>query len=217
MSTSFVTFDSEFFGKRIGRSGPDPFLADKDAQAEDLDCVYLFTSSEIAPEAERLGFELMAAHLTLVRPPQAFVVRPLRYPTPAEADEMEALARRAFTHTRFRRDRHFDRERVDALYGYWLRVSYEGWAQFVRVAERDGRAAGFVTVRDQKIDIAAALYEGQGIGTELILGAINYAYDMKMPELRVTLQIDNLNALRLFERCGFLAEETELIFHKWYR
>lgn len=214
---SLLTWDSEFFGVRIGRYGPDPQFAEEEAQEADLDCAYLFTDTAQAGTAEALGFRLMGVHLTLVRSTQASVVRALRPPTPAEVDDLEAFARHAFQDTRFRRDPCFDKRAVDDLYGTWFRNSYEGWAQCVRVAEREERSVGFVTVREQKIDLIAALHPNEGIGTELVTGAVNCAYDLGMPELRVTTQADNVRAVRLYERCGFLAEKTELVFHKWYR
>jgi GNAT superfamily N-acetyltransferase len=175
----------------------------------------LFGVEQLARHAEALGFHLVDMRLTLVRETEPFADRSLRTPTAQEIHQMALLARGSFTITRFYRDPRFA-ARASDFYETWVRNSCNGWAQWVRIAERDGRAAGFMTIRDNYMDLMAVATEGKGVATELVSGAINGAYELAISELRGRIQVDNIRVLCIHEKLGFLAEDLSLIYHKWY-
>lgn len=214
--TDLLAWDSEFFHRRIGSGGPDPLQADRDGLKENLDCLYLYTNFDYIGQAADLGFRLMDVRVTLARSTQ-LTANTLRSPTKRDVTDMAALTRSAFTDSRFRRDLNFDQDRVDDFYEQWLLASCDGWAQCVKIAERGDRAVGFVTIRDAHIDLIAASRSGDGIGSELVIGAVSCAYELGLKEIRVRTQVSNVGAMRLYEHCGFVTEQTSFICHKWYR
>lgn len=87
------------------------------------------------------------------------------------------------------------------------------------VAEVDGRVVGVLGLhveaharRRHCGSIGMAVhddFQGQGIGTALLLAAIDLADNwLALRRLELTVFVDNLAAIRLYERCGFVVEGT---------
>jgi ribosomal protein S18 acetylase RimI-like enzyme len=210
-----LEFDSEWFGKRIGRHDAHPEEADLWAKSARLDCV--FTLLPI----EEIGWVHWAANngfrLTDVK--VEFSVRTSLREMLAEAGEndwvdIQEIARTAFRRTRFHNDRHFDPERVNEMYANWALTS--PGATFVAKAEK--AVAGFVTVGATHLELIAvdSDHRGEGHGLELAQTAIGYAYERGLPTLRVVTQGGNHAAQRTFQAAGFELVGTALWLHKWY-
>ena len=107
----------------------------------------------------------------------------------------------------------------------WIRKECEGGAQkvFVAVSPED-RAIGYVTCHQEasgargQIGLIAVdrKASGRGVGSCLILAGLEWFASAGAGEVRVVTQGNNLSALRLYERQGFVARELQLWFHKWY-
>lgn len=114
------------------------------------------------------------------------------------------LAERSFTDTRFTRDPRFPRDRVDAMYGEWVRKAATVFAT--------PAGDGFVTVDVGVLGLIAVAPErqGQGIGRKLIQAAQSCG-----SPLRVVTQGANEAARCAYERAGFRLERSNVWYHRW--
>jgi len=205
-------------------------LSDIDAWARthDVDCLY-FLARPDDPEtvgiAQGAAFRLVDVRVELAQPSTetepAARVRPYRS---TDLETLRAIARASHEITRFYADLHFPRERCSDFYDTWIVRSCEGWADGVLVAELDGRPAGYVTchgdpaLRRGSIGLIAvsAAARGNGLGRDLVLGALSWCRDHGSTEVSVVTQGANVGAQRLFQLCGFRTVSTGLWFHRWY-
>ena len=94
----------------------------------------------------------------------------------------------------------------------------------VLVAELDGEAAGYVTCHlaspsnRGSIGLIAVSEDarGQGLGGELVFGALGWCSEHGAAEVSVVTQGANIAAQRLFQLCGFRTASLGLWFHRWY-
>ena len=136
-----------------------------------------------------------------------------------DTSRLKAIAREAFHLTRFYADPTLDDSRCDDLYAEWTRSLCAGGASVVLVAERDSVPVGYVTVNvdDDTSEIGliavAADWRGQGIGSELVRAAVDWASTHNASEMTVVTQGRNTGALRTFEGCGFRVSNTQVWLH----
>jgi dTDP-4-amino-4,6-dideoxy-D-galactose acyltransferase len=162
---SFLPWDSDFFGYRIGRIEVprlDPRLLDEIqewARRNAIDCLY-FSADLAHPPTIRLaedhGFRLMEVRLTVERRLQDWQPAPIprtregvlfREARPEDVPAMQAIAGTCYTTTHFLIDPAFTPEQGRAFYETWVRNSVAGYEDMVLVAEADGEVIGFVTAR----------------------------------------------------------------------
>jgi len=222
VTPEFLQWDSDHFGRRIARveaprSNDDWLAVDDWADANDIDCLYVFASGK-DPTAIRLAQEHAARSLGERIILEAVVtdaspVDGLRLATTADLAWLEEIAGESFTHARFFHDPNFSHALAQSLYRTWVRTSVEGWARAVLVVPKQG----FVTCRDEKIDLlaVAAHARGQGIATRLTNGAKHWFATHGVR--RVSVLTGNDVAIKLYKGCGFVPARTEVVFHKWYR
>lgn len=216
-----LPWDTEFWGLNIGRAGPPTLAADECARASGLDCLFLLVPiGEMgeAHDAVRAGFRLTDVRVQFELEPQP---RPSYHPrlhAERDLDAIEGLARRAFRGTRFYNDPRFPDERCDDLYAAWAHASCAGEAT-VLVAEREHRFAGFVTITGEgEIGLIAVdpWARRQGVGSELMGGALDWAWQHDLERVTVVTQGGNMAAQRLFQWAGGRSCDVALWFHKWY-
>jgi dTDP-4-amino-4,6-dideoxy-D-galactose acyltransferase len=142
-------------------------------------------------------------------------VEGLRLATPSDLPWLEDIAATAFIESRFFRDPNFSRASSESLFRTWIRKSVEGWARAVLVADQQG----FVTCRDEKIDLLAVTESarGVGVGAALTKGANHWFATQGVRRVSVLARADNAAAVNLYKRCGFIPALSEFVFHKWYR
>ncbi|WP_051718356.1 GNAT family N-acetyltransferase [Hymenobacter sp. IS2118] len=137
--------------------------------------------------------------------------------------QLESLAWQSGEYSRFRLDRRFQPGVFQELYSQWLRNSLSGelarrvlvWrsaqdpeAGLLTLGEKNGRAdIGLLAV-----DVAA---RGQRGGQQLVAAARAQAAAWGFATLQVVTQGDNVAACRFYEKCGFLPESEEHIYHLW--
>jgi dTDP-4-amino-4,6-dideoxy-D-galactose acyltransferase len=56
---------------------------------------------------------------------------------------------------------------------------------------------------------------GKGIGNHLMNAAVARAREWGVDQIDVVTQQDNVGACRFYERCGFVPEKSENIYHIW--
>lgn len=137
--------------------------------------------------------------------------------------ELEKLAWESGEYSRFRVDPNFAPGVFEELYSHWLRASLSGErarAVFASLS-LEGNPRGLLTLQQHgsvaTIGLLAvhAAARGQGQGRALIEAAQQAAQEWGCDVLRVTTQLDNEPACRLYSRCGFLVEQVVHVYHLW--
>jgi ribosomal protein S18 acetylase RimI-like enzyme len=227
-----LEWDTEFWGKRIGRVREgeldDVRAAEVDvwADAQRVDCLYYLAPGadpDSALAAERAGFGLMDVRTELACEPRAAdLPGGIREAREDDAAPLRAIAAASHGVTRFYADPNFPNERCDDLYDTWISRSLEGWADAVLVADANGRPAGYVSChlaeRTGSIGLIAVdeSARGAGLGVGLARAAVAWCAGRGADRMTVVTQGRNVAAVRTFERAGFLASSIDLWFHKWY-
>jgi len=220
---TMMAWDTEFFGIRTGRATHLDGLGEWAVEnTVGLVCLLIDSDRPIEiQEAEERGFRFMDVRVTLDTRTRA-IPSSVRLAREEDVSSLCSIARHAFPLTRFYADPLLPDERCDDLYAEWTRSMCSGGADIVLVAERDKQPVGYVTVNVDEVASEIGLiavaddYRGQGIGYELVRGALDWAYTRDASEMTVVTQGRNIGALRTFEGCGFRVTNTSLWFHRRY-
>jgi ribosomal protein S18 acetylase RimI-like enzyme len=174
--------------------------------------------------AEDNGFRLTDIRMTLGRSLPADIVEGagIRMARPSDHSPMKRLAAKSFTDSRFFHDEHFSNVKCEELYSTWLERSCDGYAERVFIAECSGLPAGFITCSLGAAEGVIGLlavdgdFQSRGIGRALVTAALNYFREQGMTRARVVTQGSNLRSQRLYQRCGFVTEQVQLWYHRWF-
>jgi ribosomal protein S18 acetylase RimI-like enzyme len=238
-----LDWDTNFFGFRIARAGSDTLTPeivqslDEFCRHNQVRCLY-FLSTIHEPNTTRLAeandFQLVDIRLTFEKVlsgnshlktdgglNKIAAIRPARA---ADIADLVKISQKSYIDSRFYFDKNFPRPLAEALYQKWIQVSCEGWAEAVLVAELDQVPVGYITCHlDQeqksgKIGLVGVSNQaqGQGIGKELVNQASEWFSIQGMGKVTVVTQGRNLAAQRLYQRCGFITQNIQLWYHKWY-
>jgi dTDP-4-amino-4,6-dideoxy-D-galactose acyltransferase len=238
VACSELAWDTEFFGRRIGRvearriSEADlPAITDWIAE-ERIECTYFLADSSdpaTVHAAETGGFRLVGIRVELERslpaggPPAAGIgsatLREVR-----ESDRAALIAIASVSHedTRFYADPGFPRERAAALYARWVeRSCFEGFSGAAFVADLAGHAVGYITVsvgaHGGIIDLLGvdASLRGHGLGRLLIRRALDWFAEQGRSTASVATQGRNIAAQRFYQNSGFRTSQVHLWYHRW--
>lgn len=228
----YLAWDSDFFGRRIGRILPPRLTADEMvraldwAAAEGVEGLYLLADAshrETIRLAEDHGFRFMDLRVLFERAtPGPAPADPAIRPWEArDLPALRAIARVSYHDSRFYFDEQFPDALCDALYETWIEKSCHGYAEQVLVAEQDGAAAGYITchLRDGVGEIGlvgvAAVAQGHGLGRGLVLAALDWFARQGVARVTVVTQGRNIVAQRLYQRGGFAVRSVEIWYHRW--
>jgi dTDP-4-amino-4,6-dideoxy-D-galactose acyltransferase len=240
---AILDWDTQFFGFRIARVNghtlTPEIIQDLDGFClqNQVQCLY-FLSTIHEPTttflAEKNGFKWVDIRLTFEKmisgnsdlrtddvSNKSFTIRLARKKDIAALVE---ISRNSYIDSRFYFDTNFPRPRAEALYQTWIKVSCEGWAQAVLVAELDQIPIGYITChidQEQKTGNiglvgVSSQTQGHGIGKTLVFSALDWFSAQRMEKVSVVTQGRNLPAQRLYQRCGFITQKVHLWYHKWY-
>lgn len=216
-SAELLTWDSEWWGVRVGRSAS---LMDEWAVENTVGCMWMLipaSDQEDVHRAEQGGARVMDVRVTLERDTAPRDARILAA-TPADLDWMLPLAREAFRGlTRFYADPDLPDERCDDLYANWIIDSLDGWAHAI-LTHPDGFITVHATGQTASIGLIAvdAKARGTGVGRHLTDAAVNWAHAAGYRTITVVTQGCNIPAQRTFQACGFRTSQTDVWLHKWY-
>lgn len=236
---TFLEWDSEFFGRRIGRISASR-LTEATVQsiaawskANRVECLYFLGDAD-DPETVRIAehhtFGFVDVRITLdtelgdaSRPADVSASRCVI--RPSRSDDIPALreiAQVSFRDTRFFYDGRFSETHCKALYETWIEKSCNGYADTVLVAETERHAVGFISchlVDDAtgQIGLVGVSGEasGQGFGQLLVSEALRWFRGRNRRRAVVVTQGRNGKAQRLYQRCGFVTRSLQLWYHWW--
>jgi dTDP-4-amino-4,6-dideoxy-D-galactose acyltransferase len=236
-----LDWDTSFFGFRIARVREDTMTKDRVGQVDTwcgqhkVCCLYFLARSDDSGTtrlAEDNRFQLVDIRMTLAckipgsadngsQSPSTTLVRRAH---PKDLNALQAIARESYHATRFYYDTNFPSYMSGLLYETWLKLSCEGYADAVFVANYEGAPAGYVSCHldaEQRAGRIGLLgvnnkARGQGIGQKLVLSALDWFAMQGVQEVSVVTQGRNCAAQHLYQRCGFLTHTVQLWYHKWY-
>jgi dTDP-4-amino-4,6-dideoxy-D-galactose acyltransferase len=229
----YLEWDSNFFGRRIGRvhgrfSPGDIGCILEWCEIERIDCLYLLAASDDAQAvavAEKHGFQLVDIRITFeaaLEPISKEAGGTLRLARPSDLELLKQIARSSFRDSRFYYDPGFEKTRCDDLFATWIEKSCKLGADFVLVAEEEEQPAGFVTCHagpgeTGSIGLIAvgAAHQGRGLGRQLVTSALQALHARGLRFATVVTQGRNIRSQRLYQKCGFLSRSVELWYHRW--
>ncbi|MCX5794447.1 MAG: GNAT family N-acetyltransferase [Elusimicrobia bacterium] len=158
-------------------------------------------------------------------PEPSIEVRPLRR---GEERPVRELARRAFRGYpgHYRCDGRLPRRACDEVYADWAyreaRAHHRG-ERCVRVAERNGHVAGFLSIRFNSPQEAEGVLFAvcprlgrQGVGQTLMRDGVAFCAGRRARRMIISTQVTNLRSQRCWIRCGFEPLRFVHTFHKWF-
>jgi ribosomal protein S18 acetylase RimI-like enzyme len=233
-----LAWDSEFLGFSVGRIssiiGRDDLLqALSVARQENMRLVYWSPPSETLTSSTRDEFQtsLIVEQVTyrkLIRSGevlpitvQGFSVEP--FFEPRDSPELLHLAMQAGHLSRYRLDSKFKSDVFPRLYRIWIeRSCAREIADAVFVIREAGETiAGMITlsIREHCCSIGllavGAAFRRRGLGAALMRIAEVFAGEQLCREISVVTQVQNHDAIRLYEASGFVASERLAWFHFW--
>jgi N-acetylglutamate synthase-like GNAT family acetyltransferase len=230
-----LDWDSQFFGHAIARARASRL--DDAACREMLDwcrahgteCLYVL-ADEDHPGTLRLldaaGFRQVDRRVTLER-----TLDPDVGPAPAgtraareeDIPALRAIAAVSHRNGRFHVDGRFDSERCDEFYRVWIENSCHGWADHVVVAEREGRAVGYLTAHLKGPDTGSLGLMGvdtairrHGLGGQLLQGALAWLAGRSITRVWLATQGRNDASQGFFTSAGFRPTHAALWYHRWF-
>lgn len=151
---------------------------------------------------------------------------------PARPDDLPALRTLAlaFRNGRFHVDPGIGRERAERLYVRWVENSLAGRADaFLVVRGADGQPIGFMILRVapahgetpphgiMELMAVSPRAQGQRVGHRLVAASLRWFAQAGIPSIDVGTQIDNVAAVRIYQRFGFRLAAFSHTFHRWAR
>jgi dTDP-4-amino-4,6-dideoxy-D-galactose acyltransferase len=187
--------------------------------------------------AGRLGYEQVDGIIVLARSCALAPGRDVtagntrvRLAGPGDAEALAAIARRAYSVTRFHADPHIPHVAADELHAVWLRNSCAGTAaDAVVVAEDQHGPVGYITCTVAKdtvkvlgggigtIVLVATDHRarGRGVATAMTEFAMRWFSERGCSAVEVGTQLANIAASRLYESCGFRVAGSYLTLRRW--
>lgn len=240
---TLLEWDTEFFGKNIGRIIPNHLDANEFkaamawANKHQVECLYLLLdvdSFETIYLAENHGFHFQGLRTEVMRsldnidslllPDTDNLV--LRHATMDDIPYLRPIAQDAYHWTRFYSDANFSEAQCQKLYDIWLTKSItENYADYVVVAELAGEAVGYMTCNlASKPDSKEGTFHlvgvnpkvrGRGIGQRVIVAAMQWLKTQGMTSVSLSTQGRNIPVIRFYQRIGFVSTSVQMWYHWW--
>ncbi|QTE22514.1 GNAT family N-acetyltransferase [Polaribacter cellanae] len=139
-------------------------------------------------------------------------------------DSLINLSIESGIYSRFNLDKKITNSNFERLYREWVLNSINGKLAFeVFVAKNVlGNLIGFITLGKINEDVSEIGLiavdkneRGKGVAQTLIERAIQESILLGYKKIEVVTQKDNIPAMKLYSRAGFLEKETTYIYHYW--
>lgn len=186
-----------------------------------------------AQEMEKQGFLLMDTLLyfsrdltkrTIPDEDPEYIFRAVR---PGEEQEVMAVAAEAFRGYlgHYHADPLLDKVKCDEVYTDWAYRSCvtSQVADYVVVAEGEGRIVGFGTMRRNSPEEGEGLlfgvlpsFRGKGIYRSIITNCLKWSRESGFERMIISTQVTNLASRKVWVRHGFEPDRSYYTFHRWF-
>lgn len=217
----YLKWDSDFFGKKIGKSFVDENSELLLLKSNDYDLIYVFSNNP-------------NLNLKLIDRKVVYLISDLRelpekdiyidiYNKDDNYEDLLKLAIQSAQYSRFKIDPNFQNNEYEKLYKTWIDKSIsKELASDIIIVKNNSNIIGFATLNkksDYLADISLVAvdkdFRGKGIGTKVIQGAIYFAKNKGYKQLQVVTQLDNITANKLYQKSGFNQDTITYIYHIW--
>ncbi len=169
---------------------------------------------------EDAGFKLVDGYLELeceVKEGESLPTN-VRKAKNEDLEQLQAIAARSFSKTRFYNDPLIKKSQGDKIYSEWIKNSILGkMADMVLVWEEGKSLLGFVTIRKNgnlTLISVSKNAQGKGIGKLLVKAALNQFKKWGISKSTIETQMTNISALRAYQSCGYKIADSYLTF-RW--
>ncbi len=232
---TFLEWDSQFFGRKIGKLSITHTSADtlalmlKTARQQHYDLLYAFADVSVSlPHSalqthngqfvdHKIIYEQFLTNVATTTSPSIRLVT-----TNDVNGGLYDLAYQSGEYSRFRIDPAIGEADFQRLYRQWVDSSISGAvADAVFVWVTDGLITGFITVEKKGdtgiIGLIASdtQHRGRGTGTALLNHVKVYAAESGLTRLEVATQGRNRLACRFYEKNGFTVKSETNVYHFW--
>ena len=237
-----LEWDTKFFGFPIARVRGDSIdrlrvrRIDAWCRENNIRCLYFLARAddqETARIAEENGFRLVDVRTTLRHLSSEAAARVkseagddliVRRARSDDIGSLQRIARKTHRDTRFYSDGNFPEHLCGALYETWIKVSCEGYAEAVFLAEAGNTPIGYVSCHLKANSKTGSIglvgvsrqAQGRGVGERLVRRALEWFFEQDVFDVEVVTQGRNSAALRLYRSCGFDLQTVQHWYHKWY-
>lgn len=232
-----LPWDSEFFGRAIGRARTGRLDGDVaarligEATEAGLECIYFFAASDDAPTvlaAEERGFHLVDVRMVFERssatplPERARIDHVVDAAREDELPRLEHIAAQVARQSRYAGDPRFAGD-AERLYRTWIANALHGYTDAV-LAARDpggGEALGFACCKmhgelcDLQLVGVDREQRQRKVGRDLFEAGVRWGNEHGATRVQLVTQARNVAAQRLVQQLGFLTTEVKLCYHLW--
>ena len=240
MTDNLITelpWDSQFFGKRIGRvqinTEFDLARFKDELSSRKMDLIYMNVESKEL--VQKTNQQIAKKHqlravgrrvdFSLKNPPlinsERLKVERVQNNTPA--DRLHDLAFLAGEYSRYKIDPNFLTSDFIRLYKAWIDNSIKGIIadSVFHVVSGGVKSIGLITTKNSNDYLRIGLIavdpstQGKGVGKSLIEKAIQEATNTNLTEIRVATQMENEKACAFYEKMNFKMTSKTFLFHVW--
>lgn len=224
-----LDWDSEFFGKQIGRvdlqsldDAEELALMHYDLKYQ-YDLLYVFCKEGLSFDA--IGAELVDEKVLYSKICQNREIFPdvMLYQQSMPNESLYKLALVSGGYSRFKLDKHLPDGSYEHLYRKWIENACpsEGSNKQIFAYVPDGIARGMITVDYQGDHAHIGLvaidpeFQHQGLGTKIMSSMEGALYRERVMTIDVITQKANKDACRWYEKNGFKVKSVTPIYHWW--
>lgn len=229
MSYEYLSWDSDFFGHRIGRIIIDDFeedCLDAGIKNADVELLYIFDST-LSEEVDSFLISAgavkydcrMEYEKILLADCDIKVDQDIEFYNGSLTDELEKLAYSSGKHSRFKKDKKL-RIFFESFYKRWILNSLEDKNRLL-VVKKDNRIIGLLSFSIKGETAVISLFSvnrnnsGKGFGTRLYQVLEGFLIKSGISKVTVRTQMENNGACRFYEKLGFKLMEQQNIYHLW--
>lgn len=233
MGIEYLQWDSDFFGKKIGKittCGSSVFENHLiKARAEGYDVIYVFGANNL-----RLDNSLLNEFNGRIVDVKVLYVKDItssyenieadivEYTDNECCNDLEQLAYLSGEYSRYKTDDNFGVDNFKRLYKTWMDKSItREIADKLFIIKNNDEILGMVTMKIEAeighLGIMAVKENAQknGYANSFIKYCCNTLYAIGINEIEVPTQLNNLKACRLYERLGFKIHDITSVYHFW--
>ena len=230
---NLITWDSDFFGFKVGICSPlipsnmlDEVL--EFCKKEGYKLVYLFIdpgNSYLNQAAIKNGGVLIDQRVTFkmtLKKPFEINSHIVIAKTDLLTPELLDIVLQTGLYSRFYNDSHFGKSKYEELYTLWILKSLrKELADEVIYYLNGDTIIGYLTLQFKEnvgyINLVGVNMhqQGEGIGKALLAKAVNLSLDNNCSSLEVATQLMNKKACNFYESFGFIQSNMKSIYHFW--
>ena len=219
-----LEWDSDFFGIKVGELFLDSDL--KIDQPLDYDLIYVKSNSEFNLSLDNYTNTFGETKILFAKELKALYSPNKDIKSISEIDydinQIYELAYESGKHSRFKLDEKIRIENFQKLYKTWVdnSINYK-FATDVLLYKIESIVAGFVTYKIESeiatigLIAVSEIYQGQGIGKNLLQELENRLVQNKIKQLNIPTQLENIQACNFYKKNDYHIIESTNIKHYW--